>query len=317
MLKGKNLLTLAEFSSDEILTILDLADDMKRERKIGIFKPLLANRSLAMIFEKSSTRTRVSFDVAMYELGGHALNLSSSELQLSRGETVDDTALVLSRYVDAIMARFHSHSEVVRLAEVATVPVINGLSTNYHPCQILADLQTIRNNKKDFKGLKLAWVGDGNNVCNTLLIGCSKLGISMSVASPKEYCPLSDALKISINTAIETGSRIEVVEEPVVAVRDADVVITDTFISMGLEEEYTKRSKTFFPKYTVNTDLMETAKSDAIFMHCLPAYRGEEVEDKVIARDQSVILDEAENRLHVQKALVCLLLLDKDQISSN
>ena len=314
MIKGKDILTLEEISEEEILKILDLADKLKREKKAGLFRPLLKNNSVALIFQKPSTRTRVSFETGIFELGGNALNLSANELQLARGETIEDTARTLSRYVDAIMARVNQHIDVVKLADASSVPVINGLSHSHHPCQILADLQTIREFKGELKGLKLAWVGDGDNVCNTLLIGCSKLGINMSVATPEKFQPSSDILKVSNELAGKSNSKIIITEDPFHAVEGADIVVTDTFVSMGTEAEKEVRLKSFFPKYQVTRNLMGRAKSNAIFMHCLPAHRGEEVTDEVIDGKQSVVWQEAENRLHSQKALLCLLLLEEEKL---
>lgn len=309
MVKGKDLLTLNELSAKEILSILDLADLLKEQRKRGIRKDVLKGRTLAMLFEKPSTRTRVSFEVAMFELGGLALNLNFVDLQFSRGETIEDTAKTISRYVDVIMARVYDHDTLTRLADASDKPVVNGLSNLYHPCQALADLQTIREKKGRLKGIKLAWIGDGNNVCNTLLIGCSKLGLHMSVACPPSYRPLKEALDAALANAEDTGSHIEVLDEPKLAVVDADFVLTDSFVSMGLEKERERRLATFLPKYQVNDELLRRARSDVYFMHCLPAYREEEVTASVIDGPRSLVWDEAENRLHTEKALLCLLLL--------
>ncbi|MEM2429564.1 MAG: ornithine carbamoyltransferase [Nitrososphaerales archaeon] len=311
MIKGKDILTLLELSPQEIELILNLADKLKMEAVKGIYKPLLANRTLCMIFQKPSTRTRVSFEVGMFELGGYTITLTPSEMQLSRGETIEDTARTLSRYVNILAARVFNHNDVVRLAEAATIPVINALSDKWHPCQILADLQTIREVKGRLKGLKLAWVGDGNNVCNTLLIGCAKMGINMVVAHPPGYDPLKEALNEAYKCAEESGAKIDTTHDPKVAVKDADIVVTDTFISMGKEEEREERMKVFLPNYQVNTRLMSLAKPDAVFMHCLPAKRGEEVTDEVIDGPKSIVWEEAENRKHTEKALLCLLLLDE------
>lgn len=310
-LLGRDVLSLAELSRQEILEILDLADVMKRERNRGTIRQPLKNKSLAMIFQKPSTRTRVSFEVAMYELGGHALNLSSSELQLSRGETIRDTGRVLSRYVHAIMARVFEHQNVVELAEGASVPVINALSNLYHPCQILADLQTIREKKGTLGGLKVAWIGDGNNVCNTIIIACAKMGMNVSVATPKKYQPVQEALGLGKKEAEKTKTRLVLTSDPKEAATDADVVVTDTFVSMNVEGERSERLKDFLPRFQVNRGLLRKSKYNCIFMHCLPAHRGEEVTDEVIDGPMSVVWDEAENRLHVQKALLALLLSKK------
>ena len=310
-MKGRNILTLAEFSREEIIKILDLADRFKEERKKYIFKKILSTKTLAMIFQKPSTRTRVSFDVAMNDLGGNSIAINSTDIQLSRGETIEDTAKSFSRYVDVIMARVHNHNEVDDLAKYASIPVINGLSDIYHPTQVLADLQTIREKKGKLEGLKMVWIGDGNNVCNTLLIGCSIMGIDMEVASPSNYKPNRDTYELAKRLSKKSGSRIEMLEDAKKAIKNADIVVTDTFISMGSNSQRTKRLKTFLPEYQVNTNLMDRAKKDAIFMHCLPSHRGEEVTDEVIDGTKSVVWDEAENRLHSQKALLALLLLDE------
>ena len=300
-LKIKNLLTLNELDKNEIEEILNNAIKLKKDLKAGIYKPLLKNKTLAMIFQKSSTRTRVSFETGMYQLGGHALNLSFEELQLSRGETIEDTAKTLSRYVNIIMARVYSHDEVEILAKSATVPVINGLSDSFHPCQILADLMTIKEKKKKLTGLKLAWIGDGNNVCNSMIYGCVKTGIDISIATPKGYEPDRNVIKES-----KKVGEIQLLNDPVLAVTDADVVVTDTFVS--IHHQSTDRTRDFLPKFQVNSSLMKKAKPDAIFLHCLPAKRGQEVTNSVIDGSQSAVWDEAENRLHAQKSLMISLL---------
>jgi len=300
-LKTKNLLTLNELDKKEIEEILNNAIKLKKDLKAGIYKPLLKNKTLAMIFQKSSTRTRVSFETGMYQLGGHALHLSFEELQLARGETIEDTAKTLSRYVNIIMARVYSHDEVEILAKSATVPVINGLSDSFHPCQILADLMTIKEKKKKLTGLKLAWIGDGNNVCNSMIYGCVKTGIDISIATPKGYEPDRNVVKES-----KKVGEIQLLNDPVLAVTDADVVVTDTFVS--IHHQSTDRTRDFLPKFQVNSSLMKKAKPDAIFLHCLPAKRGQEVTNSVIDGSQSAVWDEAENRLHAQKSLMILLL---------
>lgn len=300
-LKTKDLLTLNELDKKEIEEILNNAIKLKKEIKAGIYKPLLKNKTLAMIFQKSSTRTRVSFETGMYQLGGHALNLSFEELQLARGETIGDTAKTLSRYVNIIMARVYSHDEVELLAKNATVSVINGLSDSFHPCQILADLMTIKEKKKNLTGLKLAWIGDGNNVCNSMIYGCTKTGIDISIATPKGYEPDRNVVKES-----KKVGEIQLLNDPILAVTDADVVVTDTFVS--IHHQSTDRTKDFLPKFQVNSSLMKKAKPDAIFLHCLPAKRGQEVTNSVIDGSQSAVWDEAENRLHAQKSLMISLL---------
>ncbi len=300
-LKTKDLLTLNELSKNELLGIIEEAINLKKELKKGICKPLLKNKTLAMIFQKPSTRTRVSFETGMYQLGGYALNLSSEDLQLARGETVEDTSKTLSRYVDIIMARVYSHDEVELLAKSSQIPVINGLSDSFHPCQILADLMTIKEKKKKLAGLKLAWIGDGNNVCNSMIYGCAKSGIDISIATPKGYEPNTKVVKDA-----KEFVDVKLINDPLVAVKNADVVATDTFVS--IHHQATDRTNDFLPKFQVNSDLMKKANSNAIFMHCLPAKRGQEVTSSVIDGPQSVVWDEAENRLHAQKALMVSLL---------
>ena len=296
-----NILTLDELDSKEINHIIDLAIDSKKQQKKDKEKPLLQNKTLAMIFEKPSTRTRVSFETGMFQLGGHALTLSPNDLQLSRGESIEDTAKVLSRYVNVIMARVYDHKSLETLARYASIPVINGLSDSFHPCQILADLMTIKEHKKNLKKVKVAWIGDGNNVCNSLILGCAKLKIKLVVAVPNGYEPDFDVMKIGKESEI-----LEVSDEPETAVQDADVIMTDTFVS--IHNTNSDRIKKFLPKFQVNQSLMNKAKKDVIFMHCLPAKRDQEVTADVIDGPKSVVWDEAENRLHVQKALLVHLL---------
>ena len=296
-----DILTLDELESKEINNIIDLAIDLKKELKKGKEKRLLQNKTLAMIFEKPSTRTRVSFETGMFQLGGHALTLSPNDLQLSRGESIADTARTLSRYVNVVMARVYDHKSLETFARNSSIPVINGLSDSYHPCQILADLMTIKEHKKNLKKIKIAWIGDGNNVCNSLILGCAKLKIQLSVAIPDGYEPEFDVIKIGKEAEI-----LEVSDNPETAVQDADVVMTDTFVS--IHNTNSDRVKKFLPKFQVNQALMNKAKKDAIFMHCLPAKRDQEVTSDVIDGSQSVVWDEAENRLHVQKALLVHLL---------
>ena len=300
-IKNKNILTLDELDSKEIEHLLELAIELKKEQKKGHEKPILQNKTLAMIFEKPSTRTRVSFEVGMLQLGGHAITLSSDNLQMSRGEAISDTAKTLSRYVDAIMARVYDHDTLEEFSAYSSIPVINGLSNLYHPCQILADLMTIKEHKKNLKKIKIAWIGDGNNVCNSLILGCSKLQIAISVATPDGFEP-SD---IAVSTA-KLHTKIEITNDPITAITDADVVMTDTFVSIHNTDK--DRLSKFLPKFQINSDLMKNAKKDAIFLHCLPAKRDQEVTSDVIDGPQSVVWDEAENRLHIQKALLVSLL---------
>jgi ornithine carbamoyltransferase len=300
-LKTKDLLTLAELTPKEFVELIDYSIKLKKELKKGVNKPILKNKTLTMIFQKPSTRTRVSFEIGMYQLGGYAINLSSNDMQLSRGESIEDTAKTLSRYTDCIMARVYEHELLVKLSEYANVPVINGLSDSFHPCQTLADFMTIKEKKKKLKGLKIAWIGDGNNVCNSMLYGAALSGIDMSIATPKGFEPDKDVVKES-----KKSTNIELTTDPFVATKNADVVVTDTFSS--IHNSNTKRIKKFLPKYQVNSKLMKSAKKNAIFMHCLPAKRGQEVTSSVIDGSQSVVWDEAENRLHSQKALLASLI---------
>ena len=299
-LKTKDLLTLAELSPKEFASLIDYSIVLKKELKKGS-KPLLKNKTLAMIFQKPSTRTRVSFEAGMYQLGGHAINLSSQDMQLSRGETIEDTAKTLSRYVDCIMARVYDHSLLEKLSESSSIPVINGLSDSFHPCQILADFMTIKEKKGKFKGLKIAWIGDGNNVCNSMIYGCALSGAKLSIATPKGFEPDKSVLKESSKSV-----EIDLSTDPIKAIKNADVVVTDTYTSIHNND--LKRIKKFLPKYQVNESLMNHADSNAIFMHCLPAKRENEVTSSVIDGPQSVVWDEAENRLHTQKALLASII---------
>jgi ornithine carbamoyltransferase len=314
-MKGKDFLTLAEFTPADLKTVLDLSARLKDGRKGHLGQKLLVGKSVALIFEKPSTRTRVSFTVAISELGASPLSLSSSELQLGRGETVGDTGRVLSRYVHCMMARVNRHADVAALAEASTVPVINGLSDLHHPVQILADLLTLREQKGTLSGLKVGWVGDGDNVCNSWMIGAALSGIEFVAATPKGYEPSPDVLREARKIAGSGPGRVTTVTDPAEAVKGADCVMTDTFVSMGVEAEKEKRFRAFIPKYQVGSGLMSKAKKDAIFMHCLPAHRGEEVTAQVIDGPRSVVFDQAENRLHTTKALLCFLLLEKKDYS--
>jgi len=299
-LETKDLLTGDEISSKEFLELIDFSIKLKEENKTVKGKQLLENKTLAMLFEKPSTRTRVSFETGMKQLGGHTVILSLNDMQHSRGESVEDTAKTLSGYVDGIVARVYEHSFIEDLAKHATVPVINGLSNSYHPCQTLADFMTIKEYKKKFKDLKIAWIGDGNNVCNSLIFGCSKTQTDIVIATPKGFEPNPEVVKkASENTAIDLTT------DPESAVKDADIVMTDTFSSIHTSDP--KRTEKFLPSFQVNESLMEKAKNDAIFMHCLPAKRDQEVTSAVIDGSQSVVWDQAENRLHSQKALLSSL----------
>lgn len=303
----KHLLCVADLSPDDIWKILNTARDLKAEWKAGGNKPILAGKSLALIFEKPSLRTRVSFDVAMAHLGGHAVYLSPAEIGLGKRETVADVARVLSGYVQGIEARVFAHHNIEELAAFASVPVINGLSDFCHPCQVLGDVLTLWEHRNQVKGQKLAFVGDGHNMAHSLLFIGSKLGIHTTIASPVGYEPHPAAIRLAQEAAEESGAQIVISHDPVEAVTDADVVYTDVWTSMGQEAEREERLKKF-TGYQVNSALMALARPDAIFMHCLPAHRGEEVTDEVIESPNSVVFAEAENRLHAQKAVLALLM---------
>ncbi|MCJ8012736.1 ornithine carbamoyltransferase [Paenibacillus sp. KQZ6P-2] len=306
-LKGRDLLELDDYTTEEIQYLLELAIELKRKQKNGeVYQPL-KGKTIGLIFEKSSTRTRVSFEVGAFQLGAHALFLSKNDIQLGRGEIISDTAQVLSRYLDGIMIRTFGHHNVVDLAKYASVPVINGLSDLAHPCQVLADYQTILEHKGTLKGLKLAYIGDGNNMAHSLMIGGAKLGVHVSIASPEGYEPDPEVVKQSREIAKETRAEIVVTHSPKEAVKDADAIYTDVWASMGFEEEQ-KIRETAFKDYQVDEELVKGAKSDYLFMHCLPAHRGEEVSAGVIDGKNSVIFDQAENRLHAQKALMAALI---------
>lgn len=303
----KDLLRMDNLSKEEILDILNLADQLKYENKHGIEHHLLKGKSLGMIFEKASTRTRVSFEVGMYELGGHPLFLSSKDLQIGRGEPIQDTARVLSRYLDGIMIRTFSQKGVETLAEVSSIPIINGLTDDEHPCQVLADLMTIREKKLILEGLKVAYIGDGNNMCNSLLVGCLTLGMHISIANPEGYKPPAYYVNKGNELAIKNGVSFFMTKSPEEAVKDADIVITDVWASMGQEKEAAERMKAF-KDYQVNKELMSLAKEDAIVLHCLPAHREEEITEEILEAHADTIFEEAENRLHAQKAILVKLL---------
>ena len=295
----KHLLKILDLTSDEVMEILNLADQLKYEQKHGIPHKLLEGKSLGLIFEKASTRTRVSFEVGMYQLGGQPIFLSSKDMQIGRGEPVQDTARVLSRYLDGIMIRTFEQAEVEALAEYGSIPIINGLTDFCHPCQILADLMTIREFKGKLAGLKMCFIGDGNNMMNSLIVGALKTGMSISVACPEGYEPHEDVLAF----AKGFGDRFQMFRTPKEAAVDADVVITDVWASMGQEGEAEKRRKAF-EGYQVNAELMALAKPDAMVQHCLPAHRGEEITEEVFEAHANEIFEEAENRLHAQKAVM-------------
>ncbi len=306
-LKGRDFLTLKDFSSEEINYLVDLGLDLKAKLKAGTPTPILSGKSLGMIFQKSSTRTRVSFEVGMYQLGGQALFLSSHDLQIDRGEPIEDTARVLSRFLDGILIRTYSHKMVEDLAKYSDVPVINGLTDDFHPTQVIADLITIKEHKGTNKGLKFAYVGDGNNMVHSLMIGGAKASMNVAIASPEGYLPNAEVVAYAKEQAALNGVSITITQDPFEVVADADVVYTDTWASMGQEAEKEIRAKIFAP-YQINQKLLDAAKKDAIVMHCLPAYRGYEITNEVIEGAQSVVFDEAENRMHAHKAILAAIL---------
>lgn len=306
MLKGKDLLSIHDLSEEDVQEILETAAKLKAEQKAGIPHPLLKGKTLAMIFEKSSTRTRVSFETGIFQLGGQGIFLSTRDIQLGRGEPVKDTARVLARYVDGIMIRTYAQSEVEEFAQYADVPVINALTDLLHPCQVLTDLLTMQEYKgKNLKGLHFAYIGDGNNMANSYLYGCAKAGIHCTIACPKGYEPNKDVLAKALEDAKATGAVLKVVEDPAEAAKDADVLATDTWTSMGEEAEKEVREKVF-RSYQINRELLALADKEAIVLHCLPAYRGKEITEEVLEGYAHVIFDEAENRLHTQKAVMAL-----------
>ncbi len=295
----KYLLKMLDLSKEEILDILNLADQLKYENKNGIEHHILKGKTLGMIFQKSSTRTRVSFETGMYQLGGQALFLSNRDLQIGRGEPVQDTARVLSRYLDGIMIRTFEQKEVEDLAKYGSIPVINGLTDFCHPCQVLADLMTIRELKGRFEGLKMCYIGDGNNMANSLIVGGLKVGMEVSIACPKDYQPAAEVLEF----AKSYGDKFSMTDVPLEAAKDADVLFTDVWTSMG-EEAETEKRKIAFKGYQINDDIMAVAKADAMVQHCLPAHREEEITEKVFEAHANEIFEEAENRLHAQKAVM-------------
>lgn len=298
-----NLLKMSDLTRDDIYELLDLAAMLKNDRKLGIPHPILAGKTLGMIFQKSSTRTRVSFETGMYQLGGAAMFLSSRDLQIGRGEPVEDTARVLGRYLDGIMIRTFAQKEVEDLAKYSGIPVINGLTDYAHPCQVLADLMTIREYKGGFEGRKFCYIGDGNNMCNSLVVGCLTAGMNVSIAVPEEYKPADDVLAF----AAQYGDKFEMVTEPAAAAKDADVLYTDVWASMGMEGEAEKRRHDFVG-YQINRDIEAVAAENVIVQHCLPAHREEEITADVFERHANEIFDEAENRLHAQKAVMATLM---------
>jgi ornithine carbamoyltransferase len=302
-LKGRSFTRVADWSTDELLEVLDLADELKRLQQAREEHHLLPGRTLGMIFQKPSTRTRVSFEVGIYQLGGTGLYLSAGDLQLGRGETIKDTAVVLSRYLDAIMIRTFAQSDVEELAANASIPVINGLTDSSHPCQALADVMTIRERFGHLEGLKVVYLGDGNNVCASLMVACAKLGAAFVAATPPGYRPDDEAVHI----ARDAGGSVELVDDPRAAVVDADVLYTDVWTSMGQEEERQQRLEDLVG-FGIDEDLVKRAGIGAIVLHCLPAHYGEEITEEVLYGEQSAVWDQAENRLHAQKALMALVI---------
>ncbi|HQD40546.1 MAG TPA: ornithine carbamoyltransferase [Bacillota bacterium] len=301
--RGRDFLSLHDYTTEELFHIMRLASSLKAQRNI----PLLEGKTLGMIFAKSSTRTRVSFEVGMFQLGGYALFLNQQDIQLGRGETIADTARVLSRYLDGIMIRTFAHEDVEELARYSTIPVINGLTDLLHPCQALADYLTVYERFGKLEGLKLAFIGDGNNVAHSLMFGAAKFGVDFVIACPEGYEPDLGVLAKAREDAEKTGASIDIVREPKEAVHNADVLYTDVWASMGQEEEQKERQKAFCG-YQINQELLDVAAADAIVLHCLPAHRGEEITDEVMEGPHSAIFDEAENRLHVQKAIMALIM---------
>ena len=299
----KHLLKLLDLSMEDIADLLDLADKLKAERKAGIPHPLLKGKTLGMIFEKSSTRTRVSFETGMVQLGGHALFLSSRDLQIGRGEPVQDTARVLSRYLDGIMIRTFAQQEVEELAQYGSIPIINGLTDFCHPCQVLADLQTVREHKGHLEGLNMCYIGDGNNMANSLIVGFLKVGARVAIACPKDYQPDAQVLAFTE----QYPGRFLMTDKPIEAARDADVIFTDVWASMGQEDEKAVREKAF-AGYQINAELMAVAHEGCMVQHCLPAHRGEEITEEVFEAHADELFDEAENRLHAQKAVLVKLM---------
>ncbi|MBN1485994.1 MAG: ornithine carbamoyltransferase [Anaerolineae bacterium] len=299
----KHFLTLTDIQSEELQKILDLAVKLKEEWKAGGNEPILKNKVLGMIFQKPSLRTRVSFDVAMLQLGGHGLYLSPNEIQLGKRESVADVARVISRYVDVVMARVFAHADIVELAKYASVPVINGLSDHAHPCQAMADFLTILEHKGSLKGKKLTYLGDGNNVSTSLLFAAAKLGVDFAIATPPGYELHPGVWSLGEHLAAQSGAKIMATYDPVEALKDADAIYTDAWASMGQEAEAEKRRKVF-PPYRIDAEKLGYANADAIVLHCLPAHRGEEITDEVADGPQSALFDQAENRLHAQKAIL-------------
>ncbi|MEA4882622.1 MAG: ornithine carbamoyltransferase [Clostridia bacterium] len=304
---GRDFISIHDFTTEQIMRVMDVAALLKAEQKAGVSHHVLKGKTLGMIFQKASTRTRVSFEVAIWQLGGYGLFLNANDLQLKRGETIADTARVLSRYLDAIMIRTYAHSDVIELAREASIPIVNGLTDLLHPCQVMADLFTGMEKKGDLKGRKLAYLGDGNNVAHSLMYGGAKMGMHVTCGCPEGYDPNPSVVEAARADAAATGARIEIVRDPREAVSGADILYTDVWASMGQEHEHDRRVRDL-ASYQLNMDIVDHAKRDCIEMHCLPAHRGEEITDEVADGAHSALWDEAENRLHVQKAILALVM---------
>jgi ornithine carbamoyltransferase len=306
-LKGKDFLRVNDWAAEDLLSLLELADRLKVRRREGVEHRHLEGRTLGMIFQKPSTRTRVSFEVGMFQLGGTALYLAAGDLQLGRGETIKDTARVLSRYLDGIMIRTFAQSDVDELAEHADIPVINGLTDEFHPCQALADVMTIRERLGGFEGIRVAYLGDGNNVCHSLMVACGKLGMDFAAATPEGYEPNPEVVEWAREAAAASDGSVELLRDPRVAAAGADVLYTDVWTSMGQEEEHARRLKDLEP-YRIDDALLSLASERAIVLHCLPAHYGQEITEEVLYSERSAVWDQAENRLHAQKALMALII---------
>ena len=306
-MKGKDLISINDLTLEEIYQIFDVAKTLKEKLYIDEKHHVLEGKTLGMIFAKPSTRTRISFETGIYQLGGIGMYFGPNDLQLGKSENVHDTAKVLSRYLSGVMIRTFSHQDVIDLAKYADIPIINGLTDLLHPCQVLTDLFTVLEKKRTLRGLKMAYLGDGNNMAHSLLHGCSKVGMDLVLATPSNYKPQQEIVNNATENAKHMGSKIEIIDDPVEAVKDADIVYTDVWASMGQESEAQER-RNHFIQYQINPELVKHAKDDYIFMHCLPAHRGDEVVDEVIDSVNSVVFDEAENRLHVQKAIMALVM---------
>src|SRR3990172_6172282 len=306
-MKGKDLISIHDLTLEEVNQIFEVSKTLKQKQLTGESHRVLEGKTLGMIFTKPSTRTRISFETGIYQLGGIGMYFGPNDLQLGRSESISDTAKVLSPYLSSIMIRTFAHQDVIDLAKYASIPIINGLTDLLHPCQVLADLFTIIEKKGKLKGLKLTYIGDGNNMAHSLLHGCSKVGMNISVASPKAYKPKEEIINNALRNAKVMNSKVEILDSPEEAVKDADIIYTDVWASMGQESETLERKK-IFAQYQVNEKLVKNAKEDYLFLHCLPAHRGEEVVNEVIDSPNSVVFDEAENRLHVQKAIMVMLM---------